>query len=226
MSVNHNKDAVYRSAKAKEKDYTINDGGGLYLLVGAISSKLWRFIYTFNGKRKKLSFGAYPDTSLENARRKSEEARGHVANGTDPGELRKQTKVISQIDKLNEERLNEGLPIIDSFADITQQWLNSISHLTTAVTQTKKTSRIDRLAFPALGNMLINAVKSADILATLKPLIDKNQLETAHRLHAEISAIFQYAIVHNFTEYGPAQPVAKQIPAQKVKHRAAIIDPK
>ena len=74
--------------------------------------------------------------------------------------------------------------------------------------------------------MPINAVKSADILATLKPLIDKNQLETAHRLHAEISAIFQYAIVHNFTEYGPAQPVAKQIPAQKVKHRAAIIDPK
>jgi integrase len=57
-------------------------------------------------------------------------------------------------------------------------------------------------------------------------LIDKQQLETAHRLHSEISSIFAYAIVHNFTDYDPAQPVAKQIPAQKVKHRAAIIDPK
>jgi integrase len=32
--------------------------------------------------------------------------------------------------------------------------------------------------------------------------------------------------VHNLAEYDPAQPVSKQIPAQKVKHRAAIIDPK
>jgi len=32
--------------------------------------------------------------------------------------------------------------------------------------------------------------------------------------------------VHNFIDYDPAQPVDKQIPAQKVKHRTAIIDPK
>jgi integrase len=57
-------------------------------------------------------------------------------------------------------------------------------------------------------------------------LIDKQQLETAHRLHGEISSIFDYAIVHDLSDYNPAQPVAKQIPAQKVKHRVAIIDPK
>ena len=74
--------------------------------------------------------------------------------------------------------------------------------------------------------MAITAIKSADDLKTLKPLIDKSQLETAHRLHSEISAIFAYAIVHEFTDYDPAQPVTKQIPAQKVKHRAAVIDPK
>lgn len=74
--------------------------------------------------------------------------------------------------------------------------------------------------------MAINEIKSADVLKALKPLCDKAQLETAHRLHSEISAIFAYAIVHNFTDYDPAQPVAKQIPAQKVKHRAAVIDPK
>jgi len=32
--------------------------------------------------------------------------------------------------------------------------------------------------------------------------------------------------VHNLIGYDPAQPVAKQIPAQKAKHRAMIIDPK
>ena len=77
--------------------------------------------------------------------------------------------------------------------------LNSPSH-TTTITHIKKTSRIERLAFPTLGNKAINVIKSADVLAALKPLIDKGQLETAHRLHAEISAIFAYAVVHNYTE--------------------------
>ncbi len=74
--------------------------------------------------------------------------------------------------------------------------------------------------------MAINEIKSADVLKTLKPLIDKSQLETAHRLHSEISAIFAYAIVHEFTDFDPAQLITKQIPAQKVKYRAAVIDPK
>ncbi|MBD9360774.1 tyrosine-type recombinase/integrase [Methylomonas fluvii] len=115
---------------------------------------------------------------------------------------------------------------MDSFADVTRQWLASIEHLISSTTHIKKISRIERLAFPSLGDKPIKEIKSADVLAVLKPLIQKQQLETAHRLHAEISSIFAYAIVHNLTEYDPAQPVAKQIPAQKVKHRAAIIDPK
>jgi len=64
------------------------------------------------------------------------------------------------------------------------------------------------------------------VLAVIKPLIDKRQLETAHRLHAEICAIFDYAIAHGVVDYNVAQPIARQIPAQKVKHRAAIIDPR
>ena len=35
MAKNLNKDAVYRAAKPKEKDYTISDGDGLLLLVKA-----------------------------------------------------------------------------------------------------------------------------------------------------------------------------------------------
>ena len=72
---------------------------------------------------------------------------------------------------------------------------------------------------------MINQIKSSDVLASLKPLIDKKELSTAHRLRGELSSIFDYAIVHNFTDYDPAQSVAKQIPVEKVKHRAGIIDP-
>ena len=225
MAKELNKDATYRAAKKEQKDYMINDGGGLYLFVGIGGSKLWRFVYTFDKKRKKLALGIYPNVTLEAARRKSEVARNSVANGIDPSEIRVEKKKAKQLVQSNNERVNDGLPIINSFADITWQWLGSMEHLTNPTTQLKKTSRLERLAFPKLGDIAINIIKSSDILAMLKPLIDKKQLSTAHRLHSEISAIFAYAIVHDFTDYDPAQPVARQMPAQKIKHRAAIIDP-
>lgn len=226
MAEKLNKDAVYKAAKPKEKDYFLNDGGGLYLWVKSGGSKLWQIVYTIEGKRKRLALGAYPGVTLEVARRKAEETNKQIANGIDPADIRNEAKKAKQLAKLNNERVNDGLPILNSFADVTRQWLASIVHLTTPTTHIKKTSRIERLAFPTLGDKPIKEIKSADILATLKPLIDKQQLETAHRLHAEISSAFAYAIVHNYTDYDPAQPVAKQIPAQKVRHRAAIIDPK
>ena len=45
----NNKDAVYRDAKAKEKNNFLNDGGGLYLWVKSGVSKLWQFVYTIKG---------------------------------------------------------------------------------------------------------------------------------------------------------------------------------
>jgi len=225
MAKNINKDVVYKAAKPKEKDHMINDGEGLYLFVGKSGSKLWRFIYTFNRKQKKLALGGYPGITLEAARIKAEEARENIAKGLDPIEIKSEIKKARQLSVSNNKRVADGLPILNSFADLTEQWLKSVEHLTKPTTQTKKTSRLKRLAFPKLGDMAINQIKSSDILAILKPLIDKKQLETAHRLRGEISCIFSYAIVHNFADYDPAQPVAKQLPAQKVKHRAAIIDP-
>ena len=225
MTKKLNKDVVYKAAKPKEKDYTMNDGAGLVLLVKSTGVKSWRFIYRFGGKQNRLSFGAYPSTTTESARRKAEKAREQIANDIDPSKLKKQIKELADLADDNAKRKEDGLTILNSFADLTRQWLASIAHLTSVTTQIKKTSRLERLAFPVLGDLPIKEIKSSDVLAALRPLIDKMQLETAHRLHAEISSVFSYAIVHDFTDYDPSQPLAKQIPAQKVRHRAAIIDP-
>jgi len=189
MAKNINKDVTYKAAKSKEKDYMINDGGGLFLFVGKNGAKLWRLIYTFDKKQKKLALGGYPGITLEAARRKAEEAKDHIAEGNDPGEIKSDIKKARQLSESNNDRLADGLPILNSFADLTGQWLKSVEHLTKPTTQTKKISRLERLAFPTLGDIAINQIKSSDILAILKPLIDKKQLETAHRLRGEISCI-------------------------------------
>ncbi|WP_426993443.1 tyrosine-type recombinase/integrase [Methylomonas sp. CM2] len=226
MALHLNKDTVYRAAKARDKEYFINDGGGLYLVVGKNGTKIWKFIYSFEGKRKKLSFGVYPDTTLENARRKAEDARNSLANGTDPSETRKQARAEATQAAENKSRVTAGLPIANSFEDITRQWLESTAHTVRDLTHHKKNRRFELYVFPEIGQIPIGDVKSPDIFAVIRPLIIKKQLETAHRVRANISAAFAYAIAHGFTGYDPAQAVGAQIPAQKVKHNAAVTEPK
>ena len=48
-------DMAVRNAKPKGKPYKLGDGRGLYLLVGINGSRLWRFDYMFQGKRKLIA---------------------------------------------------------------------------------------------------------------------------------------------------------------------------
>lgn len=63
---------TYRSTKAKaiEKDLTLHDGDGLFLLVKTTGKKLWRFRYLRPGTSSQtmVSLGAYPALSLADAR--------------------------------------------------------------------------------------------------------------------------------------------------------------
>jgi hypothetical protein len=47
---------VYQKAsKAKDKDYKLSDGKGLYLLIKKNGSKYWRFKYQINAIEKSLA---------------------------------------------------------------------------------------------------------------------------------------------------------------------------
>lgn len=63
-------DTKIKTSKQKEKDYKLSDGQGLFLLVKANGTKLWRFDFTFTNKRQTMSFGVYPEIGLKEAREK------------------------------------------------------------------------------------------------------------------------------------------------------------
>lgn len=220
------KDISVRNAKSADKDIRLNDGSGLYLLVKTNGAKWWRFDYSIDSRRKTISLGVYPATSLADARRKADEARALVANGIDPSDNRKADKTARKEAVEQEKRLDAGLPLINSFEYIVREWLASTAHTVRDVTQQKKLRRFELYVFPAIGQLPIVDVKSPDVFTIIRPLILKNQLETAHRVRSDISGAFAYAIAHGFTDYDPAQAVGAQIPAQKVTHNAAITDPK
>ena len=79
---------------------------------------------------------------------------------------------------------------------------------------------------PYLGNKPITDIKAPDILEIILPIAKRQTLETAHRVLNHCNRIFKYAVAHGLIEYDPSQAVNGSIPPAKVKHRAAITDPR
>lgn len=70
------------------------DEKGLYLLISPSRGKWWRVDYSYDGKRKTISLGAYPDVSLSEARDKRDEFRKLILQGFDPFSAKRGNRVM------------------------------------------------------------------------------------------------------------------------------------
>jgi len=74
----------------------VSFGTSRYLLVTPKGGRLWQYRYRFQGREKLLSFGGYPDISMESARARGHTARQLLDLGVDPSERRKQLLRVSR----------------------------------------------------------------------------------------------------------------------------------
>ncbi|WP_286682788.1 integrase arm-type DNA-binding domain-containing protein [Sulfurospirillum sp. MES] len=85
-------DTLIKTAKPKDKDYTLPDGDGLQLLVKVIGSKVWEVRYTICGKTTKTTIGKYPQVSLANARKIRDQYKAMALEGVSPTEQKNYQK--------------------------------------------------------------------------------------------------------------------------------------
>ena len=140
-----------------------------------------------------MSLGVYPEASLADARRKTEEARNQVSNGINPSDERKEGKAAQQLAIENESRLDAGLTIIDSFEHVAREWgLKMIDEWDDKNNRSKR--MLERNVFPWLGSQPITAILPKDILACLRRVEDRGTIETAHRTLQICGQVFRYAV--------------------------------
>lgn len=202
-----------RNAKPQENEYKIFDGGGLFLLVTPSGGKLWHFKYRHDKKERKLTFGPYPAISLADARQRRDEARKQVANGIDPGALRKAQK---QADTEKTE----------TFEVIAREWHMKFSQTWTPGHATTIMSRLERDLFPWIGKRPIAEIKAPELLAVLRRVESRGALESAHRIRTIAGQVFRYAVATGRAERDPAADLRGALPQPGEKHLAAITDPK
>ena len=108
------KPATIDNAKPREKAYALTDGGGLQLEVLPSGSKTWRFKYHLNGKREKVTIGAYPAFTIKQARDRHEELRALVERGQSPAKAK---RALSTEQKVADARRL-------SFRTFAQRWID------------------------------------------------------------------------------------------------------
>jgi len=202
-----------KQLKPTEKPFKAADERGLYLLVNPNGSKLWKFKYRFSGKEKKLSFGAYPDVTLAQARQKRDEARNNLANDIDPGILK------------NSIKRSKKLAAANSFEAIAREWHAKYTPSWSTDHGKRVLIRLEQNMFPWIGKRPITEVTAPELLSALRRTEARGAIETARRVHQMCGQVFRYAIATGRAERDPSADLKGALAPVKKKHLASIIDP-
>ncbi len=221
-------DTTIKAIKPGDPRARLNDGQGLYLLLfvkgGAHG---WRFDYSIGGRRKTLSLGTYPDTSLKLARQKADEYRKLVAEGTDPSDTRKATKTEQRQQAEAEARVDNGLPPIGSFEAVSREWVETIHEATVSAPHAARTLiRFENDVFPWVGRVPISVLGAPELLAVLRRVEARGAIETAHRIKDACGQVFRYGIATGQCTRDPAADLRDALKPVNTKHMGTVTDPK
>lgn len=209
-------DVAIRNAKPREKPYKVGDTLGLFLLVQPSGGKLWRVKYRIDGKEKKLAIGIYPQVGLAEARRRRDAARELVAAGKDPGREKQREKVRSRI---------QAETTFDAIASEFCQKRRRDGQKAWAVSTATRSEYLLSLLKGSIGKLPITDIEPADVLAAVRKIERKGQLESARRTLQLAGAVFRYAVATARLSSDPTRDLRGALTAPTVTHYGAIIDP-
>jgi len=184
-------------AKVLERDLTLHDGDGLFLIVKTSGKRLWRFRYQRPATKQRtlMGLGAFPALSLADARGLRANYLALLANGIDP-----QIQV-----EVAEEQQQIALDSI--FSTVTANWFQLKSKSVTPDYAKDIWRSLVKDVFPAIGEIPVQQIKARTLVEALEPIKARGALETVRRLVQRINEIMIYAINTGLIDTNPASGV-------------------
>ena len=215
------------TAAGGTKPQTLNDGGGLSLLVQPSGAAWWRLRYWLDSRENRLSLGTYPETGLREARQRRDEARRLLAAGTDPSAARKADKAQRERRAEAQQLADAGLPGPGTFEAVARDWLATVhAHKVSAGHAERTRIRFEQDAFPWIGRRPIAEVDAPELLLILRRVTERGAIETAHRLKDACGQVFRYGIATGGCNRNPAADLRDALPLVPTRHHAAVTEPK
>lgn len=203
------------SALPQAEPWKLVDDRGLYLLISSSGSKRWQLRYSFQGEKKKISFGPFPEVTLKAARSKRDAARTMIAAGVDPLQQRRGQKLEAKLASENTfaivareyiaKRAADGDKAICEATRIKTEWLLSLLE-------------------PKLGRVPVKEITAPLLLSVLTDVHDTGRRETARRLRSFVGRVLNYAIATGRADNNPAPALRGALSTPAVRHHPAVIE--
>ncbi|EBW2319628.1 tyrosine-type recombinase/integrase [Salmonella enterica subsp. enterica serovar Brancaster] len=184
-------------AKALEKDLTLHDGDGLFLIVKTSRKKLWRFRYQRPATKQwtMMGLGAFPALSLADARGLRADYLALLANGIDP---QIQAEVAEE---------QQQIALDSIFSTVAANWFKLKSKSVTPDYAKDIWRSLEKGVFPAIGEIPVQQIKARKLVEALEPIKARGALETVRRLVQRINEIMIYAVNTGLIDANPASGV-------------------
>lgn len=209
-------DTKLRSMKPNGKVQKESDGDWLYAYMGPKSKSIsWQLGYRFENKQKILTLGRYPEVSLADARRKCLEARQVLADGRDPGLVKKSEKEAAVL--ADKEKML-------TFEAVAEQWFQKQYGASTPVTAKKIQWHLGIL-YQHIGKRPFSSLERRDIVEAIMPTQERGCIDTAHRLAQIANGVCLFAWGLGYTDRNIADRIGTTLKPIPRRHRAAITDP-
>lgn len=185
-------DLTIKAAKPREKEYTLRDGNGLFLLVHPSGAKYFQLRTTLLGKPKKIQLGTYPLLSLANARKEAREKRDMVKiDHVDPVIQAKLAKHQKRQDSQNTFKL-----IAEEWLEIKQRTLAKSTHL-----KIKQTFNAN--VYAHIGDLPIKDIDNQMVRKCLLVMQKRGATELMEKSRGWIKQVFDFALSDNLISENP-----------------------
>ncbi|MGE3600081.1 MAG: tyrosine-type recombinase/integrase [Dehalococcoidia bacterium] len=180
-------DSQIRNARPSDRPRKLADSRGLYLHLMPNGGRYWRFDYRFNGKRKTLALGVYPDTSLAKARARHLEARERLADGADPAAAK---QVLSK-----------------DFETVARQWFARWKTDRNERHTVYVIRRLEADVFPEIGSRPLSDLSASTFRDVVQKIERRGALDIAKRVLQTCGQIMRYAVVNDLASHNPVAGV-------------------
>jgi integrase len=191
---------MIRKLKPEEIDYTRSEGNGFTIRILPSGVKTWLYLYTIDGKRRKMHLGHYPDITLEAARERFEIAKKKVKNDIDPLEEKEQ-----------EADARRKAPTV---AELIKEYINK--HAKPSKKSWQEDERIlGKDALAVWGKRKAADIKKRDVVLLLESIIDRGSPGSANNNFKIIRKMFRFAVQRDIIAHSPCDGVVMPAPLNR-----------
>lgn len=183
-------DPYIRNLKTSKtmEDFRERTGDGFGVRCYATGTKVFFYVYTFDGKYRYLNLGKYPACTLADARRKHREARRKLDKGINPLAEKEEAKI---------ERLKTP-----TVAELIKEYMEK--HAKPHKKDWKKDEcSLNNDVLPAWGNRKASDIKKRDVILLLESIVERGAPIQSNNVLAVARKMFNFAIERDMLEYSP-----------------------